>query len=623
MIGTGITEAGSSSLAARIPNFVRRIATVGGKAAALASALRPAREIVQIPSEPAQPAANPDSKTEVLPPLGEACDGIFLSSEWLNSKSFAQLFSMLTPNGFILFLMEPADASTDRDSHLATLGKAIRADGFAIYLDWGDALVAVRDSYNPVEHARRLFSAGHPGWAYEVLALIPESYRRELETAAVIAAEMQLCLLALDKHLRPDGRLERFFTAQTHFYEILSLAPTFHAAYQCQAEFWHRIGDDDMVLRLLRSIEYAAPSEAVRCQLDRYSTDGKETLPEGNTTNAVPAAGSGYNRYPRSTPAARSPRVLMITHERPNYGLDVLYDGLCRILGSENVVDFPWKPSLHGYQPDRLAHYPCLFDWPGTRFNLIELLKALRERQFDLILFGDIERHLERDAAQRIIEAAGDTPLLLVDQQDDPLDHRAEMAEYLAGCPITAYFKREMLACVDYGPGLYPLPFAYPDGRVPALSDANRKGVFWAGHRRFGLRRLYLEHLESRLECSLDVQYSQEDYANALDGALIGLNFFGFGYDTVRYWELPAHGCLLLAERVPIHIPYNFENGISAVFFDDLESLESKLDHFRVHPDEARNIAQAGYDHLRRYHTGMARARQMLAFIGDQLDVLI
>ena len=113
--------------------------------------------------------------------------------------------------------------------------------------------------------------------------------------------------------------------------------------------------------------------------------------------------------------------------------------------------------------------------------------------------------------------------------------------------------------------------------------------------------------------------YEAEEYACALDEARIGSDFFGLGFDTVRYYELPAHGCMLLAERKPIHIPHDYEDGVSAVFFEDLPALEEKLRYYLDHPEEAESIARAGYAHMRAYHTSSARARQFLGWLGEAL----
>ncbi len=461
--------------------------------------------------------------------------------------------------------------------------------------------VAVRANYDPITHSGALFDAGHPDWAYGVLSMIPAPYLEEDDVCANVFADIMLCQLAMDKASTGwEDRLKRFAIAQEAFYRAIARKPRLHLAYQCQAQFWRRIGNDDMASRLLRSLLYVAPDERTLDQFAQCKTgriDVEDAAPEWN-------------------PPARLPRILLVMHPRPHYGLDVLYDGLCTVLGTSNVTDFPWKPSLHGQPPKEMAHYPCMFNRPGRPVPLDDLIAQLTRGRYDAILFGDLEQDLERGMARRIMKAAGQTPLFILDEQDDAGDSRREVMEFLDVDSIAGFFKREMLAGADYGPRSYPLPFAYPDRRVPQDVEGPRNTpIFWAGHRLFGLRRLYLEHLESARGLKLDGVYDQTEYVRALLDTRIGLNIFGCGFDTVRYWELPAHGCMLLSERLPIRIPHNFRDGESAVFFDDTQDLEEKIEYYLAHPEEVRAIARAGHEHFKRHHTGSMRARQLLAWM--------
>ena len=71
-------------------------------------------------------------------------------------------------------------------------------------------------------------------------------------------------------------------------------------------------------------------------------------------------------------------RILFYTYSRVDYGADLLYDGLCRILGSENVVEQPIKPTLHGQPTGIYRWYPDLFNYPVQE----------KAGKFDIILFA-------------------------------------------------------------------------------------------------------------------------------------------------------------------------------------------------------------------------------------------
>ena len=498
--------------------------------------------------------------------------------------------------------------SSDEAANLENLVAEASQDNLLLYVTWGSlgedhVLLFVKSGYEPLQHARHFFVQGAMMEAYEVLCLIPESFLDDPKAVLVVNLTKQLCLLGMDKTSSCMDDIERFFRSQVLFYRIVKDHPHAWGAYRNQAAFWARIGDTDMAARLLRSVEYVAPSTETRDLISEYGV-----LPSRRrATYTVPD-------IPNGPPPLK--RVLLITHPRPHYGIDVLYNGLCIVLGDENVIEYPWKPTLHGHVPDSQAHYPCMFNHGGEPLTVPELIEQTKAGRFDAILYADIERTLLQDESRALVHAREDVPVFLLDQQDDCINNLAKMCDHLGRDQFDGYFKREMLTCVDYGPRARPMPFSYADEKVPeTISGERSNALFWAGHREFGTRRLYLESIENSLGIRLDGIYTQEIYRQVLNASLIGLSIFGFGFDTVRYWELPAHGCLLLSERLPIHVPKNFRDGETAVFFDDLPELHEKLDYYLNHVYMARGIAQRGHEHLKAYHTASARARQLLAWM--------
>lgn len=139
-----------------------------------------------------------------------------------------------------------------------------------------------------------------------------------------------------------------------------------------------------------------------------------------------------------------------------------------------------------------------------------------------------------------------------------------------------------------------------------------------------GARCLQMSWLEKMLPLSATygTPLTPSAYADRLQQHLMGISLAGNGFDTVRYWELPAHGALLLSERIPLAIPFDYEDGKHAVFFDTVQEAYEKGAYYLAHPDEALEIAQAGHAHLLAHHTGSARARQCLARIQQRLAML-
>ncbi len=467
------------------------------------------------------------------------------------------------------------------------------------------AFTLVRADYDPVAHAASLEHAGCPMRAYTVLDSVPEFANLTDEQLSILAIEKHRLLHDAILERQPDAMAASFFArARKEFQIAIHTHPRLHPAYRRQAALWHHFGRDDLAGRLLRSVCHVSDDPESRALL--------------HSLGGLSHAGPEPEMAPVWSGARRAPRILVITHDNSDYGMDSLYDGLCTILGWENVVEFPWKAAVHGQTPEAALNYPCVFDYPGEPRSSAEIETELRHGHFDLILFADVVQHAYRDTVSRFLDAAGDMPVIVYDPWDDSHSLMPGVFEYLGRTSVTAHFKREMLAGFDYGPNSFPLPFGYPDRFVPDNMPTDRSpDLFWAGKRLFGTRSLYLDHLSERLGRDFDHRYSQDEYRAAIRSARIGLSIFGYGFDTVRYWELPAHGVMLLAERPPIRIPHDFIDGESAVFFDDLPELDEKLDYYLSHPEEADRIAQAGREHFLQFHTTSARARQFLGYLED------
>ncbi|MDQ1255810.1 MAG: hypothetical protein QG656_404, partial [Candidatus Hydrogenedentes bacterium] len=522
------------------------------------------------------------------------------------------LTAMLSAHGYLILRMDESGSVRDEAA------RCLKEVGFVPYRMWPDTpdrsepmsktvdMLAVRAGYNPLEHAHALFREGAPERCYGVLKLIPPAYLADPDTAARVYADMQYCLAATIDSVTPEQRLARFFHAQAHFYRVVCRVPSFRDAYHTQAELWCAMGNADMGLRLLRTLQHLWPNDETAQLIETWPARPPRVAPAPEIVEWKPGD-------------AKTRILMLLSPVQPHFLIDVIYDGLCAALGDDEVVEFPWKPTLHGQPAKSAGQYPCLFDRPGAALELEQVTEDLRRGRFDCVLFCDFDWGVNPNVYRQIFDAAGDTPVFLLDGQDDPKDNRVDF-EAMFKRPVRGYFKREMLVCHDYGPGVYPMPFAYPENRIAGDIDGPRPEiVFWAGNRQCALRRPYIEHVERLLGVQFNAAYTPGEYLLALRRARIGINIFGMGYDTVRYWELPANGCMLLSERPPIHIPNDFRDGESAVFFGDAKELEEKVLYYATHPEEASAIAAAGYAHLKQHHTGAVRARQMLGWIGQTI----
>ncbi len=500
-----------------------------------------------------------------------------------------------------LALQETQSVQPDFD-RLLVRQRYLYYDSLAAQDDWpkdSRLYILVDAAYALAEHVDQLLAAGFPDRALHLLELAPDKIATTTDQRPYLMALRIKCLRHWSA-CNPPERLAFLYKAYELFSETMLYDPYNKTLFEAMADYWASEGMPDIAARFMRILRQSQG----------------EPKPTETTGLAAPSRHEPPPSPPRWTPRATLPHILYVIHPNPHYGIDVLYDGLCEVLGDENVVDFPYKPTLHGEIVEKYRHYPCNANRQGRPKSLDMVLAELRSGAYDLVVFADCEIKIGRENLTAISAAAGDTPLCLVDATDTFDDMRLPLACAIDISPHTPCFKREMMTTLDYGINTFPMPFAYMDCRAPGeLQEERDLDVFWAGQRAFGTRRHYLEYLEKTFHRTFGGKFTQEAYTQALGRARIGLNLAGAGFDTVRYWELPAHGAMLLSERLPIHIPFDFEEDKEAVYFSDLHECAEKLRYYLEHPEEAAMIARAGRDKFLNYHTASARARQFLAWM--------
>jgi len=496
--------------------------------------------------------------------------------------------------------------------HVFTKDPAALPEGWREWIRWsldadgalcdGEARATLRlilpPGYDFAAHARALLLAREAASAMELLENIAPAFLRDEVERARVATERLLCMLPWDKAQGDAGRLNRFARALDEFNCAATGLPREPLAYECMAALWERAGRSDMRLRLIST--YAVARD--------------------EPPHEIPPPPQAYDAPAPLVPAGFRPRLLFLVHGASDYGSDTLYDGLCALIGDAQVVEFPWKPTLHGQHRERTMGYPCYFERRGAAQSIGEIIAALEAGAFDCVIYSDTLGTLDPAMVARLAQAGRKVPWFVLDQWDQLGDYRGEIGARLGGVVPRAWFKREKLLGADYGAATHALPFAYPEAYAgPAPDWSAREEFFWAGKAACGTRALMLAHVQRHFGFDTAARFTQDEYRARLRTSLIGLSLFGNGFDTVRYWELPAHGVMLLAERPPIEIPNNFVDGESAVFFDDLAGLEERLAYCLTHPDEALRIAQAGHLHWQKHHTTRARAADLLGWMARYL----
>lgn len=296
-----------------------------------------------------------------------------------------------------------------------------------------------------------------------------------------------------------------------------------------------------------------------------------------------------------------------------DYGLDTLFDGLVQLLGPENALEYPHKPVLHGEKQKKLGWYPCFFDHPIVATDS-QKIAMLQNNEFDIILIGcRLNTEFPPDEFISLIqEKSKIIPTYLIDQGDESGINSKLIEQFHP----RLYFKREFFADQISDQNIVPLSFSYSNCYLPQhISGERTHELFWAG-KSDTARQPYLKICQD-LRGSPFCGYPQVRYREKLLSNTIGLNLRGWGWDTVRYYEVPAHGMLLFSQKPNIVIENAFKDGENSVMFESPEEMTEKLNYCLKNRSYVDKIRLAGHEWFTRYHTSKMRAKQMIDKINN------
>ena len=295
-------------------------------------------------------------------------------------------------------------------------------------------------------------------------------------------------------------------------------------------------------------------------------------------------------------------KVAVVSTGSPDFQIDIVADGLIRLLGKENVhLDYNRRVAPDG----RYSQLMMGFQYP----NSFELEAAD-------ILVTSVRTPISVPRLWK--QKTGKAKIAVMDGEDDPnLRHNVKEA--------TVYFKREYLKGTAYPANVVPLPFAAIPEEIPSQIPGKPPRdipVFWCCMIRNqirlditdALRQMGFKIEEGRHENTMTVGglTGKTGYNERMVRSLVGISARGAGWDTYRYWEIPWFAAVLMSHRLGIVIPEDFVDGKEAVFFNDAKDMKAKLAGLLKDEPRLKEIAAAGARAVRERHLSINRAKRVL-----------
>lgn len=319
-------------------------------------------------------------------------------------------------------------------------------------------------------------------------------------------------------------------------------------------------------------------------------------------------------------------RILYINRPKSEYLQEFLYTGLCKVLGTEKIKEYPWNPRTH------LNHRP--YPKNLNRFSLNNIVKSLQAqfiKNYDAIIVASchpytLNKYYEimdtiDNKIPRIFIDGGDFPALAGDLErfgGKDLYQKIEDKR-----PFDLIFKREYCLDQQYPKNVYSLPMCFNYDWLPNIDKNYKYDVaFWAVETD-KIRTQALELLENKFDCKengtvrnqIMKKYKRKGifYLQEITKAKVGLNFRGGGWDTLRFWELLGMGCFVISQKIDLKIEEPFIDKEDIVYCkDDLSNLIELCEYYLENDEERERIASNARKKVEKHHTDIARASFML-----------
>lgn len=340
-------------------------------------------------------------------------------------------------------------------------------------------------------------------------------------------------------------------------------------------------------------------------------------------------------------------RVLFLNHPEADFGGYFLWNGLCELLGHEQVVDFPSKFSYHGEThgyPSFYRNHDARFEgvmWKqgpngpmgltgpfdfararpaGPDYGLGELREQLRAGRFDLVVCESPRATV----IQSLRELRDVLPPRVVFHDGE--DHTVVHLEHVREFGLRLYLKREFTPEAERVvrqaiPGCQVKPFPFSSCVEPE-TDGNRDiDIFCAIGATHPVRAKIVELVKALGNEGFRVdtgRYNWKEYIARLRRSKLAIAPRGFGQDTARRWEIPMTGALMVQERLSLLEEEPLQDGVHAAIYDPNGSdVEKKIRAYLASDDTRARVASQGRAYVLERHTNAARARRMLDYVKD------
>jgi hypothetical protein len=312
--------------------------------------------------------------------------------------------------------------------------------------------------------------------------------------------------------------------------------------------------------------------------------------------------------------------VAVVSGGSPDYLIDIVADGMVRLLGRENVyIKYYWlKPGI--WEDRRYKHLYNLTAKQPNKISLGECQALVTSVRFPV-------EHIRKYKT----EVGG--VVAVVDGEDvgDLKSRHLKIAD--------VYFKREYFRDLKYPVKTLNLPWGrqliptcyrrYPE-KVVNLSfgvvpldyeiqnlnlDMKTGNAFFAGGLSNDIRKQLKDMIVKSGFTYLPNILDMNTYIEEVRRHWICIAPRGSGWDTYRYWEIPYIGSVLLCQNHPLKIDDDFVHGRSCLRFSTVEEARLIINQSLNDKEKLCSILKSGHELVMKKHLSIHRAMKVLDII--------
>ncbi len=344
-------------------------------------------------------------------------------------------------------------------------------------------------------------------------------------------------------------------------------------------------------------------------------------------------------------------KVLMLAHPEMDHLAYMMYNGLYKILGKDNLSIYPFVKHYQGGIDDwyildngqkgytKPPGYIGKHETPERSFDYL----TDNINSFDVIYLSSGRTYAVKALDQFIARCGNNIPPLIFSEGEDYQDlitiRNIKNKYHPKVC-----FKRELLQSdLDKNPDLqplYPLPFSAITDNLPSDNRNKDIDVFaifgdtWP-IREDIVRLVNTSQLSKKYKIHVGIDHFISDpnklpgcdqrdfnipplspyskYLDLMSRSKINLIARGWGYDTLRRFEASCFSGLVMSDSIPIMMSDPFIDNQHIIYYNNnLSDLINRIEYYLNSPSERERIGKSGMEHCFKFHTNEARTRYFL-----------